>query len=554
MQPLKLSCLVLFTLILITGCANSPTTVRSSFSVTPAIASVGTNASATFTASNTSPVTWSIQEGAAGGTISASGVYTAPSVTGVYHIVATSNADPSFTATATVTVISSCTGTCTPPSISLNTQGAGLKPGASVTFSATVHNLSDGTVAWTIQEASSGGTITDAGVYTAPLTEGVYHVTATSKANSSLSSTIPIVVTATEFSLTDNLSTARWGNTASLLQNGQVFIAGGVSAPGSNAVPAELYDPASGTFHSSSVQVSRLRHTATVLANGDVLLAGGSDFSSADLFKAGTGVIQPTGSMSAQRYGHTATLLQDGRVLLAGGAYDDWSTYSSIPIQSAELYDPASGKFTPTGDMSATRRGHSAALLPNGRVLIVSGGGGGYGGAAGGEIYDPATQTFVPVPGVDTNKCSASATSLADGRVLIAGGTICSYSYTMLDTAEIYDPATGQSTPTGKLVAPQAGHTTTLLPDGRVLLVGGNPGNMGQFYNPATGSFTMGPHLFTRDQVTQPHFCRTAASWSSAAATPPRSTSNSSHPRRHYTFAPPVRNPRAGGVLLRRTS
>ena len=90
---------------------------------------------------------------------------------------------------------------------------------------------------------------------------------------------------------------------------------------------------------------------------------------------------------------------------------------------------------------------------------------------------------------------TATATPLADGRVLIAGGVDCSN--TLLDTAEIYDPSTGQSTPTGKLVAAQASNTATLLPDGRVLLVGGNPSVVTQIYDPSTGSFTFGPHLIS---------------------------------------------------------
>ena len=132
--------------------------------------------------------------------------------------------------------------------------------------------------------------------------------------------------------------------------------------------------------------------------------------------------------------------------------------------------------------MAAARSGHSAVLLPNGRVLIV-------GGAAGAEFYDPATNTFLPAPGVSANRCNTIATPLADNRVLIAGGVDCSN--TLLDTAEIYDPSTGQSTPTGKLAA-QANSTATLLPDGRVLLVSSV---ITQIYDPATGSFTFGPHL-----------------------------------------------------------
>ena len=81
-------------------------------------------------------------------------------------------------------------------------------------------------------------------------------------------------------------------------------------------------------------------------------------------------------------------------MLLAGGTTDN----GGKPTQTAELYDPATGKFTSAGNMATPRSGHSAALLSNGKVLIV-------GGAAGAELYDPATNTFLPAPGVSVNRC-----------------------------------------------------------------------------------------------------------------------------------------------------
>jgi len=386
--------------------------------------------------------------------------------------------------------------------ISPATPNIGLRPGASFTFSATAYGVGDCSVTWSIKEGAAGGIITDGGLYTAPAVEGVYHIIATSKASPSLSATDIVAVTATEFTAVGKMSTARYYLTASLLPSGQVFIAGGMNDDYDFANPAELYDPATGRFNDAG-QVSRILHTATVLANGDVLLAGGFADSSggetygpsntADLRKAGSGAIQPTGSMNSYRADHSATLLQDGRVLLAGG----YAGSTNKPIQTADLYDPTTGKFTSAGDMAAPRSGHSAVLLPNGRVLIVGG------GAAGAEFYDPATNTFLPASGVSANRCNAVATLLADGRVLIAGGADCSN--TGLDTAEIYDPSTGQSTPTGKLAATQSFGTAILLPSGRVLLMGGNPSVLSQIYDPTTGSFTFGPHL--------------ASSWSGQTAT-----------------------------------
>jgi len=387
------------------------------------------------------------------------------------------------------------------PYISPVTPDIGLKPGASVAFSAAAYGIGDCSVTWSIKEGPAGGIITDGGLYTAPADEGVYHIIATSKASPSLSTTDTVAVTATEFTAAGRMSTPRYYPTASLLTNGQVFIAGGMNDDYDFANPAELYDPATGKFDDAG-QVSRIQHSATVLANGDVLLAGGFAISNAvgygpsntaDLRKAGSGAIQPTGSMNSYRAGHSATLLQDGRVLLAGG----YAGSTNKPIQTADLYDPTTGKFTSAGDMAAPRTGHSAVPLPNGRVLIVGG------GAAGAELYDPTTNTFLPAPGVSANRCNAVATLLADGRVLIPGGADCSN--TLLDTVEIYDPSTGQSTPAGKLVAAQSFGPATLLPDSRVLLVGGKPSVLSQIYDPTTGSFSFGPHL--------------ASSWSGLTAT-----------------------------------
>src|SRR6266853_549747 len=117
-----------------------------------------------------------------------------------------------------------------------------------------------------------------------------------------------------------------------------------------------------GTFTATgSLTTARGHDSATLLDNGLVLIAGGycnsGDLSSAELYNPATGTFIPTGSLITARDSHTATLLNNGLVLLAGGVgnYGD-SDY----LSSAELYNPATGTFTATGSLITARDSHTA--------------------------------------------------------------------------------------------------------------------------------------------------------------------------------------------------
>ncbi len=281
-------------------------------------------------------------------------------------------------------------------------------------------------------------------------------------------------------------------HTATLLPDGRVLIAGG----GEGTASAGLYDPSTNSFSlTGSMHIARANHTATLLANGKVLIAGGGA-EEAELYDPQTGLFTLTGSMLGVRGPwSTATLLANGKVLITGG----WFGPSDDDIDgSAELYDPATGLFTGTPGMSIPRQHHSATLLPDGRVLIA-------GGLTTGplwnvttktcEIYDPATGTFSPTGAMHDTRMSHTATLLPDGKVLMAAG-LTVYPWVVLASAELFDPATGTFAVTGSLNEARHSHTATLLSDGEILITGGGGGSVGvyissaELYSPLTGVFS----------------------------------------------------------------
>ncbi len=205
-----------------------------------------------------------------------------------------------------------------------------------------------------------------------------------------------------------------------------------------------------------------------------------------------------TGTMVTPRSGHTATLLPSGKVLVAGGG--------TKPNASAELYDPATGAWTVTGTMVTPRSGHTATLLPSGKVLVA---GGGTKPNASAELYDPATGAWTVTGTMVTPRSGHTATLLPSGKVLVAGGfditkrPAIGGSPEIVATAELYDPSSGTWSATGSMSTSRRDHTATLLPDGTVLVVGGyrnaNPGGderhpepleTAELYRPLTGVWT----------------------------------------------------------------
>lgn len=181
----------LLLMIALFGCGGGTKTITAiSVRTTPANAGVPQGANqifaATVTGTSNTAVTWSLQEGVAAGTITQTGVYSAPATAGTFHLVATSKADTTKTAVATITVPA--------VAVSISPTPVTVARVASKTFTATVTGASNTVVTWSLQEGTAAGAITQAGVYAAPSTAGTYHVIATSKADATKSATATVTV------------------------------------------------------------------------------------------------------------------------------------------------------------------------------------------------------------------------------------------------------------------------------------------------------------------------------------------------------------------------
>jgi uncharacterized repeat protein (TIGR01451 family) len=317
-----------------------------------------------------------------------------------------------------------------------------------------------------------------------------------------------------------SMSAGRAEDTATLLTNGKVLVVGGATGGSANGVTtlntADLYDPASGTFTATgAMAASRAQFASALLTTGtnagDVLVTGGfsqnltTPSQSAELYNPASGTFTATGNMTIPRIDQSATTLPNGQVLIVGGL----STSNAQAVASAELYNPATGTFTATGSMGTARYNHTATLLNNGMVLIAGGRSAFDTYLDTAEIYNPTSGTFSAVTGtMSSPRSSHTATLLQDGTVLLAGGGISeTATVTVTGSADLYNPTTNTFTPlTAALAVPRAYHTATLIGNGTVVLAGGGNSSdpsVGEFqalssveiYNPASKTFSFGASL-----------------------------------------------------------
>lgn len=302
-----------------------------------------------------------------------------------------------------------------------------------------------------------------------------------------------LVAQAQTWSYTGDLNTRRDYHTATLLNSGNVLVAGGMYKGSYGISSAEVYNSKKGTFTvTGALNNRRYEHTATLLTNGEVLIVGGQYssgvspvcLSSAELYNPSTGTFTLTGSLQTARCrGFTATLLDSGMVLVVGG-----SNRGGV-VSGAELYNPSTATFSATGSPQVARSNLTATLLANGEVLIA-------GGCAStcynsSELYNPSSGTFTSTGSMSAARSQFTGTRLTSGEVLVTGGATSNLEG--LKTAELYNPSTGEWSPTGNMNYGHQGHTATLLQSGEVLIASPLPGV--DLYNPASGTFSIAASL-----------------------------------------------------------
>jgi MYXO-CTERM domain-containing protein len=180
-------------------------------------------------------------------------------------------------------------------------------------------------------------------------------------------------------------------------------------------------------------------------------------------------VWEPAGTMTTPRDDAVATVLPGGDVLVTGGLY------AGLCLTNVERYDPVSGAWSPLAPMTLGRSAHTATLLPNGQVFVAGGriNGSSFSETNTAALYYPPGDLWVLAapPPMNARRRNHTATLLPDGRILVVGGR---YGVNNLANTEVYDPIAKVWTVLPPLSQKRSFHTATLLPNGKVLVAGGD--------------------------------------------------------------------------------
>lgn len=255
----------------------------------------------------------------------------------------------------------------------------------------------------------------------------------------------------------------------------------------------------------------RLHNGKVLICGGMALTSHVDGMANAEVFDPATGVWTAVSPMREKRFGPTAFMLNDGKVLVTGGQQprlvtnpDGSTNLRMFSLNSAEIYDPTTDTWTLTGPMTYGRASHLIFGLPDGRVLVTGGE-----GALGEnwirqvlsttEIYDPATGAWTPAPDLIPGRTGSGASilGLADGRIMTIGGF--GNGGVTLNDVQIYDPQQGTWSSSGSLNQPRSNFTRNLMPDGKVMVWGGGDGlralNSTEIWDPVSGTWSFTGNL-----------------------------------------------------------
>ena len=247
---------------------------------------------------------------------------------------------------------------------------------------------------------------------------------------------------------------------------------------------------------------SRTEHSAALLEDGRVIVTGGLNedleiVGTTEIFDPQTGKWSQRESMRTVRRGHFTLSLPDGTVAVVGGIGQTLGGLGILAnisatgaLLSTEIYDPKTDNWSRANDMREGHSGGLAVVLKDGRVLVA----GGYNrgeALASSEVFDPVSDQWMRTSSMARKTFANTATVLSDGSVLFTGGFGMSRAKGGITPgSEVFDPKTNEWRRTPDTLHGRMGHTSTLLPDGRVVTIGGStaggPVNTGEYMEPET--------------------------------------------------------------------
>jgi hypothetical protein len=295
------------------------------------------------------------------------------------------------------------------------------------------------------------------------------------------------------------MTTARALHSAVTLNDGRVLLIGGANQTGTVLASCELYDPATNSFSATgSMGTPRILHGACLMADGRVMVAGGTStltpdvtaaitgtLNSAEIYNPTSGTWTNTANIGGQRLAPALSLLSTGQVMVSGGVQVGF--FFGIPISAVsttavQRWNPANGTWSSGASMAQGRAGHqyNQVTLNDGRILMTGGvnvpnllGAATAAPINGAEAYNPVTNSWQTV-NMPTARALHSATVLADGRVVVCGGAQGSFTApTSIANVDMFTPASNTWSSLPLLTTPRSSHAANLLPDGTLILFGG---------------------------------------------------------------------------------